>query len=95
MCVVLVFLQNRFPLGPPSEDVCVQVVLLAEFVRDGNAGEVLAPVALDGIDVEEDGQSGEEADEDEQEDADLDSLSESVRVSKAGKKQKNKFLITL
>lgn len=85
--------QYRLPLSLPSEDVCVQVVLLAEFVSDGNAGEVLAPVALYWIDVEEDCQSGEQANEDEQENTDLDSLSESVWVSKAGKNNnKNKCI---
>lgn len=61
----------------------VQVVLLAELVRDGDAGEVLAPVALDGVDVEEDGQGGEKSQEDQQEDADLDPLAVHVRLAEA------------
>lgn len=60
--------------GRRSDQVGVQVVLLAELVCDGDAGEILAPVALHRVDVEEDGQGGEEAQEDQQEDADLDPL---------------------
>lgn len=60
--------------GRPSEEVSIQVVLLTELVRDGDAGEVLAPVALHRVDVEEDGQGGEQAQEHHQEDADLDTL---------------------
>lgn len=60
----------------------VQVVLLAELVCDGDAGEVLAPVALHRVDVEENGQSGEQTEEDQQEDADLDSLSVHVGTTK-------------
>lgn len=63
--------------------MCVQVVLLAELVCDGDAGEVLAPVALDGVDVEEDGQGGEESQEDQQEDADLDTLAVHIRTAEA------------
>lgn len=61
----------------------VQVVLLAELVRDGDAGEVLAPVALHRVDVEEDGQCGEQAQEHQQEDADLDTLPVHVRTPEA------------
>lgn len=37
----------------PSVEVSVEVVLLAEFVREGDAGEQLAPFTLDWVDVEE------------------------------------------
>lgn len=36
-----------------SVDVSVEVVLLAEFVREGDAGEQLAPFTLDWVDIEE------------------------------------------
>lgn len=57
-----------------SKEVRVQVILLTELVRDGDASEVLAPVALHGINVEEDGQGGEQSYENQQEYADLDPL---------------------
>lgn len=66
--------------------MCVQVVLLAELVCDGDAGEVLAPVTLDRVDVEEDGQGGEQSQEDQQGDADLNPLPVHVRMPKAGEK---------
>lgn len=42
-----------------SQKVCVQVILLAELVCDGDAGQVFAPVTLDRVDVEEDGKGGQ------------------------------------
>lgn len=60
----------------------VQVVLLAELVRDGDAGQVLAPVTLHRVDVEEDGQGAEKSQEDQQEDADLDPLTVHVGTPK-------------
>lgn len=52
---------TAFDLMPPrcarsvaaSVEVSVEVVLLAEFVRERDAGDQLAPVALDRVDVEE------------------------------------------
>lgn len=77
--------------------MCVQVVLLTELVRDGDAGEVLAPVALDGVDIEEDCQGGEESQEDQQEDADLDPLAVHVKTAKAEEDLKGQggFLLML
>lgn len=63
--------------------MCVQVVLLTELVGDGDAGEVLAPVTLDRVNVEEDRQSGEQTQEDQQEHADLDTFTVHVRAAKA------------
>lgn len=40
-------------LSDASVEVSVEVVLLAEFVRERDAGEQLAPFALDRVDVEE------------------------------------------
>lgn len=65
-----------------SKEVRVQVILLTELVRDGDASEVLAPVALHGINVEEDGQGGEQSYENQQEYADLDPLAIHVRAPK-------------
>lgn len=75
-----------------SEEVCVQVVLLAELVCDGDAGEVLAPVTLHRVDVEEDGQGREQAEKDHQEDADLDPLPVHVRTAKAKEEKKALFI---
>lgn len=66
-----------------SEEVRVQVVLLAELVCDGDTGQVFAPVALHGVDVEEDGQGGEKAQKDQQEDTDLDPLPVHIGTPKA------------
>lgn len=61
----------------------VQVILLTEHVCDGDAGQVFAPVALHGVDVEEDDQGGDETQEHQQEDADLQPLPEHVGAAKA------------
>lgn len=66
-----------------SEEVRVQVVLLAELVCDWDTGQVFAPVTLHGVDVEEDGQGGEEAQKDQQEDTDLDPLPVHIGTPKA------------
>lgn len=63
--------------------MCVQVVLLAELVCDGDAGQVFAPVTLHRVDVEEDGKGGEKTQEDQQEDTDLDPFPVHVRTAKA------------
>lgn len=64
--------------------MCVQVVLLAELVRDGDAGQVFAPVTLDRVDVEEDGKGGQKTQEDQQEDTDLDPFPVHVGTAEAG-----------
>lgn len=61
----------------------VQVVLLAELVCDGDTGQVFAPVTLHGVDVEEDGQGGEKAQKDQQEDTNLDPLPVHIGTPKA------------
>lgn len=63
--------------------MCVQVILLAELVCDWDAGEILAPVTLDGVNVEENGQGGQETQEDQDEDTDLDPLPVHIRTPKA------------
>lgn len=74
------------------EEVCIEVVLLAELVHDGDAGEVLAPVTLHGVDVEEDRQGREQTQENQQEYADLDSLPVHVGLPKAEEGKKNSAL---
>ena len=61
----------------------VQVVLLAELVCDGDAGQVFAPFTLHRVDIEEDGQGGQKPQEDQQEDTDLQPLTVHVGTSKA------------
>ena len=63
--------------------VSVEVVLRAEFVREGDAGEQLAPFTLYGVDVEEHHEAGEEADKHQQEDEDLAAFAVQVRAAEA------------
>lgn len=70
--------------------MCVQVVLLAELVGDGDAGEVLAPVTLHRVDVEKNGQGGEQAQEDQQEDTDLDPLTVHIRTPETKERKRLK-----
>lgn len=67
----------------PLEETCVQVILLAEHVCDGNAGQVLAPVALHRIDIEEDDQGREKSREDQEENTDLQALQVHVGAAEA------------
>lgn len=60
-------------------NVLVYVVLFAEFAREGQAGEMLQPVPVDGVDVEPDDEGSEQADVDQHGRADEDALP--VRVS--------------
>lgn len=67
--------------------VSVQVILLTEFVCEGDAREQLAPVALDGVDVEEHHKAGEEADKHQQEDDDLAAFAVQVHAAEADVRQ--------
>lgn len=40
-----------------SVELCIQVVFLAEFVCEGYTSEELAPLALDGVEIEQNHQS--------------------------------------
>lgn len=77
------------PEAPPlfrasrSMEVRVEVVLLTELVGERNAGEQLAPLALDGIDVEEHHESGEQAQEHHQEHDDLAAFAVHVHAAEA------------
>lgn len=66
-----------------SMEVSVEVVLLAEFVRERDAGEQFAPVTLDGVDVEEHHEAREEPHEHQQEDDDLTALAVQVHAAEA------------
>lgn len=70
--------------------MCVQVILLAEHVCDGDAGQVLAPVALHRVDVEEDDQGGEKTQEHQQEDTHLQALQVHVRAAEAEGRNRSK-----
>lgn len=70
-----------------SEEVSVQVVLLTELVCDWDAGEVLTPLTLHRVDVEENSQGGEQTQEDQQEDTDLDPLTVHVSAPETEEEQ--------
>lgn len=70
--------------------MCIKVVLLTEHVCDGDAGQVLAPVALHSVDIEEDHQGGDEAQEHQQEDADLQALQIHVGAAEARGQRQSK-----
>lgn len=59
----------------------VDVVLFAELAGEGQAGEVLQPVPVDGVDIEPDDQRGEQAQVDQQRQQDQDTLSVLVEVA--------------
>lgn len=66
-----------------SVEVRVEVILLAELVCERDAGEQLAPLALDGVDVEEHGESGKKPHKHQQEDDDLTALAIQVHAAEA------------
>lgn len=76
--------------APParvSVEVGVEVILLAELVCERDAGEQLAPLALDGVDVEEHDEAREEPHEHQQEDDDLAALATQVHAAEADVRQ--------
>lgn len=66
-----------------SVEVRVEVVLLAEFVRERDASEQLAPFTLDWVDVEEHHEAWKEADKHQQENDDLTAFAVQVHAAKA------------
>lgn len=70
-----------------SVEVGVEVVLLAELVRERDAGEQLAPLALDRVDVEEHDEPRKEPHEHHQEDDDLTALAVQVHAAEADVRQ--------
>lgn len=86
--------QERGP-PPPGEahaaqlsvEVGVEVVLLAELVRERDAGEQLAPLTLYRVDVEEHDEPRKEPQEHHQEDDDLTALAVQVHAAEADVRQ--------
>lgn len=64
-------------------EVGVEVVLLTELVCEGDAGEQLTPVTLDGVHIEKHHEAGEQPQEHHQEDDDLQPLAVHVHASEA------------
>lgn len=58
----------------------IDLVLLAELASEGQAGEVLQPVPVDGVDVEPDEERGEQANVDQEREQDEDPLPVLVEV---------------
>lgn len=61
----------------------IQVILLAKLVCQGNAGDQLAPLALDGTHIKEHHESGEDAQEQREWDEDLAALAVHVHAAEA------------
>lgn len=68
-------------------EVGVEVILLAELVCERDAGEQLAPLALDGVDIEEHDQSRKKPHEHQQGDDDLTALAVQVHAAEADVRQ--------
>lgn len=66
-----------------SVEVGVEVILLAELVCERDAGEQLAPLALDGVDIEEHDESRKKPHKHQQEDDDLTALAIQVHAAEA------------
>lgn len=66
-----------------SVEVSVEVVLLAEFVREGDAGEQLAPFTLDWVDIEKHHKARKEPDKHQHEDDNLTAFAVEVHAAKA------------
>lgn len=64
-----------------SVEMGIQVILLTKLVCQGNAGEQLAPFALDGTDVKEHHETGEDAQEERERDEDLAALAVHVHAA--------------
>lgn len=73
-----------------SVEVRVQVVLLAELVCERDTGEELAPLAADGVEIEEDHQTGEKPHENQLEDDNLAAFPVQVKPSEADVGQEGK-----
>lgn len=76
---------------PASVEVSVEVVLLAEFVRERDAGEQLAPFALDRVDVEEHREAWKEPHKHQQEDDDLAAFAVQVHSAEADVRQEGEW----
>lgn len=84
-------LEARGSSAPSSSvELGIQLVLLTELVSEGDAGEELAPLAANRVEVEEDHQAGQEAQEDHLEDDDLAAFPVQVKPAKADVGQEGK-----
>lgn len=75
---------------PCSVELSIQLILFAELVSEGKAGEELAPLAANGVKVKQHHQSGEEPHEDRLENDDLTPLSVQVKFAKADVREEGK-----
>lgn len=66
-----------------SVEVRIQVILFAELVREWDTRDQLAPLALDGVDVKQHHEAGEQPHKDQQKDYYLTALSVEVHASEA------------
>lgn len=66
-----------------SVEVSIEVILLAELVCKGYAGEQLAPFTLDWVDVEEHHEAWKESNKHQQEDDNLAAFAVQVHAAKA------------
>lgn len=73
-----------------SVELRVQFVLLTELVGERDAGEKLAPLTADRVEVEEYHQASQQAQEDRLEDDDLAALAVQVKLAKADVRQEGK-----
>ena len=71
-------------------ELSIQLVLLTELVSEGDAGEELTPLAADRVEVEEDHQAGQQAQEDQLKDDDLAALAVQVELAEANVGQEGK-----
>ena len=78
------------PTPAGSVELSVQLVLLTELVGEGDAGEELTPLAADGVEVEEDHQASQQAQEDQLKDDDLAALAIQVEPAEADVGQEGK-----
>lgn len=79
------------PSTPASSvELGIQLILLTEFISEGDASEELTPLTADRVKVEEDHQASQEAQEDGLEDDDLAALAVQVKPAEADVGQEGK-----
>lgn len=78
------------PAPASSVELSIQLVLLTELVSEGDAGEELTPLAADRVEVEEDHQASQQAQEDQLKDDDLAALAVQVELAEANVGQEGK-----
>lgn len=78
------------PAPASSVELSIQLVLLTELVSEGDAGEELTPLAADRVEVEEDHQASQQAQENQLKDDDLAALAVQVELAEANVGQEGK-----